>query len=307
MSADRQLANEIEFDLRKFEEQQEELELQKKQQQQRKSLGGSKPNSPVGSPQPGTSPKAGPPAVTVQSPGQSRPRSIIPKTPVMALNSPATRTGTSSRKMSLVAIAAMNSARKAVEMSNKKQATPTPQRTRRRTTENTPPQMGKNSSADEEEDSSPPGQATFKTPTSKERAKKTPEREGRAVSTPEASLLSNLTFHQGQDTSMMPLSPIPTSMPLRLYSSNIPSTGSKTNKASKEGEDQNPKTIPMDIVCMFSPDKPTPKPRKWNVHSPTSSRIKEKSQDISETTTQDILEVAEPQRRRTRSARSKKK
>lgn len=39
MSADRQLANEIEFDLRKFEEQQEELERQKLEAQRRRSQG----------------------------------------------------------------------------------------------------------------------------------------------------------------------------------------------------------------------------------------------------------------------------
>ena len=39
MSADRQLANEIEFDLRKFEEQQEEMERQRLEQQRRRSRG----------------------------------------------------------------------------------------------------------------------------------------------------------------------------------------------------------------------------------------------------------------------------
>ena len=39
MSADRQLANEIEFDLRKFEEQQEELERQRLEQLRRRSRG----------------------------------------------------------------------------------------------------------------------------------------------------------------------------------------------------------------------------------------------------------------------------
>ena len=39
MSADRQLANEIEFDLQKFEEQQEELERQRLEQLRRRSRG----------------------------------------------------------------------------------------------------------------------------------------------------------------------------------------------------------------------------------------------------------------------------
>ena len=39
MSADRQLAKEIEFDLRKFEEQQEELERQRLEQLRRRSRG----------------------------------------------------------------------------------------------------------------------------------------------------------------------------------------------------------------------------------------------------------------------------
>ena len=39
MSADRQLANEIEFDLRKFEEQQEEMERQRLEQLRRRSRG----------------------------------------------------------------------------------------------------------------------------------------------------------------------------------------------------------------------------------------------------------------------------
>ena len=39
MSADRQLANEIEFDLRKFDEQQEELERQRLEQLRRRSRG----------------------------------------------------------------------------------------------------------------------------------------------------------------------------------------------------------------------------------------------------------------------------
>ena len=39
MSADRQMANEIEFDLRKFEEQQEEMERQRQEQLRRRSRG----------------------------------------------------------------------------------------------------------------------------------------------------------------------------------------------------------------------------------------------------------------------------
>ncbi|XP_078330914.1 condensin-2 complex subunit D3-L-like isoform X1 [Crassostrea virginica] len=268
LSADRQLAKEIEFDLRKFEEEQEEMRRQEDQQNTVQGPQGTPRSSPrpvtAGpvSKSPQITPLARPPGAApspTRSPLAQKQGSSGSPAPILQLNKSAAGPKEIARDHSLSTLAILNSARKAFL----------------RAQENSPSgsvkkASGKSCLATEdksagEEDGTGPLTVRFSddlpsgSPTD---SVSTPPRalrsSNRAISTP-SGVLDNITFHIDQNVTLIPPSPIPSSIPIRVYpadSSSAPPTCMK-----KKGDKP-------DFIYMFSPDKPLPKPRKWNVTSP---------------------------------------
>ncbi|XP_071957014.1 condensin-2 complex subunit D3-L-like, partial [Antedon mediterranea] len=115
----------------------------------------------------------------------------------------------------------------------------------------------------------------FKTPIRDDKKKP-----NRAISTPDTTI-GCITFMEPMDVSAIPSSPIPTSMPIRLYADVDPKQvpGTKSWTAQLESDKNNDQ--PNDILVMFSPEQPAPKPRKWNVKS-SSQSVAKKMNSIAE-------------------------
>ncbi|XP_055997299.1 condensin-2 complex subunit D3-like isoform X2 [Ostrea edulis] len=277
LSADRQLAKEIEFDLRKFEEEQEEIRRCQDQQntvQNLQETPGSSPRPVVAGPEsrsPQITPLSRPPEAArspSSSPRVQRPTRPSTPAPVQQLNktspipaSPALRD--IARDQSLSTLAILNSARKAF-LKAKDSSTSGPGLGSRRksclvTTEKS-----------SEQEETPPLTVRFSEdlPSETTDSASTPPRAtratNRAISTPTGanfeSVLDNITFHIDQNVTLIPPSPIPSSIPIRVY----PADSTSAPPTCVKGKDNRNK----DFIYMFSPDKPLPKPRKWNVTSP---------------------------------------
>ncbi|XP_067654633.1 condensin-2 complex subunit D3-L-like isoform X2 [Haliotis asinina] len=294
LSADKQLATEIEYDLRIFEEQQAAAEKQRHENTpiQRIPIQGRLSMSPASvSPRPGSSPK---PATPAKSPGTSQqgksptPGGAKPSTPgngtpgakpqsPLATNKPSTplsasrtpeRQGTPSRCTPLATLAILNSARKALTRNTvlrEVRNSPKPKekvkvaekdKERRRSAVKW---ADKDGGVKEEVSPSEVENNSENVRTPPRRTRNT----CRAISTP-SDVLSNITFAGEQNITLIPPSPIPTAVPVRVYPdiSEDATSGSPVRRGRSKPRD--------DIVYMFSPDKPAPRVKPWNI-KPSSS------------------------------------
>ncbi|XP_053384703.1 condensin-2 complex subunit D3-like [Mercenaria mercenaria] len=250
LSADRQLATEIEFDLRKFEEQQQEAVRQR-----------NAPASAQGTPIVGVS-KSPVPATNLQSPPPSTgntPRPAgSPRTPALKAGVASPRPGTSkgtppvlriapnrntpAREAPLSTVAVLNSARQMMS--------------RPRTSS-----VGTDR-ADSENEENP---ATGTTPRRNLRT-------NRAISTPSVAL-GNITFHGEANVTFMPPSPISeSSSDHRLFDSDS-SIGLDKESSDKENED---------VLLIKSPLAGAQKARVWNVSSPAPKKRGQVAEDSEE-------------------------
>ncbi|XP_046375579.2 condensin-2 complex subunit D3-like isoform X1 [Haliotis rufescens] len=304
LSADKQLATEIEYDLRMFEEQQAAAEKRRHENTpvQRAPIQGRLSMSPAsGSPRPDGSPKPGSPARSPSTPKQGKspaPGSAKPPTPVgtpgakpqspLATNKPSTplsasrtpeRQGTPSRCTPLATLAILNSARKALtrntvlrEVRNspkpKEKAKATEREKERR--RSAVKWADKDGGALQEVSPSQAENNTENVRTPPRRTRKS----SRAISTPSAHLaqtdvLGNITFAGEQNITLIPPSPIPTSVPVRVY----PDVSEDATSASPVRQGRNKPRD--DLVYMFSPDKPAPRVKPWNIKPSSTAAVVE--------------------------------
>ncbi|XP_077865348.1 condensin-2 complex subunit D3-L-like [Saccoglossus kowalevskii] len=119
--------------------------------------------------------------------------------------------------------------------------------------------------------------------------RKLPEPSCRAISTPDRTI-ADITF-RGDSSQMVPLSPIPTSLPARLYSTsnprdkNVPGTPSFLPPLQSDNTGRIIRNT--DVIAMFSPEHPMPPPRKWNV-TPKADRQKTRSSTSDESGSLDV-------------------
>ncbi|XP_048580995.1 condensin-2 complex subunit D3 [Nematostella vectensis] len=317
LSGDRQLANEIEFDLRKYEEQQKELEEQRQRARntpQPQPPGSGRrtatPTTPcrssgqfvtpqLRSPMPGSCP--GSPAQNVQ---------VLPKTPAAQ-----------SRRHTLASAALIKSARKAMEDARRvsedrkrKSMLPatgvvdTPARvanegsfqqgvacTSQRPQQDvarTPLRIRDENAAETESQKETSDADTFKTPVRKTKS--------RAASTPEGndSHLSRISFCMNM-SAVVPLSPIPSSLPIRIYPTR--DKGAVPSWISKPGVTEDGIENQQDVICLPSPEQRLPKPRRWNVKSPETTSRRAAAKPQTQINTDDSVS------HRTRSRRTNRK
>ncbi|XP_028399882.1 condensin-2 complex subunit D3-like [Dendronephthya gigantea] len=256
LSADRQLANEIEFDLRKFEEEQKALEKQQRERARSSSPANAAPPQRNSSLNAVGSPTRKEDFVTPQlrTPGGSVVPSASDSAPVNAPSTPKS----AGRRQSLATTALMNSARKAIESAKNITAarsrlgsagTPqtvvrTAQKSRKEAGETPKTRLDastENGHAEPEADVKISAMKSFTT-----------RRVNRVASTPEGDKtnISRISFLA------TPLSPIVNLIPV-----DIP-RNSKGLKTKTRTEDKS------EILCLPSPTQPGPKPRTWNITSP---------------------------------------
>ncbi|CAH1786833.1 unnamed protein product, partial [Owenia fusiformis] len=299
MAADKQLAKEIEFDLRMFEEQQAELE---RQRQPRSGSSTPQQVTPNQSPNP-TKPKS--PGLE-KSPKDGATVPIVPPG-IRSLGSPKSISNTPGRPMSMSTLAILNSARKAMEVAK--------QRTEGRTS----PAAGGSPKATPKDVIASP-RPTTRSPhristgslnkENRQDSFKTPSRPNtRAISTP-SGMIGNITFNPAEMT-MLPPSPIAREGPQRIGISSMDNIGDRVpsspmvtgiKRSEKDGKE-------VDLICMFSPDKPSPKPRQWNIRPPSLEKKAAKpiKTDTDDSITDDV-EFSTLTRKSTRSkTRHKKK
>ncbi|XP_043937100.1 condensin-2 complex subunit D3 [Protopterus annectens] len=240
-AADKQLAAEIEYDMRKYEEQ---LEREKEQENQITELNTDVANVP-GTPQ--QSPRrslASSPSVRTRSvpksPAAARhpPVAVTPQNkrlvPSILFTSPKQGTlktaGGKERRLSLSTIAILNSAKKAVECTQSQRSKSTGALIRS-------PSKGCTTPVKQVSFQSTQGQSSDRTDTGG----------GRAISTPD-NTINNVTF--GAGVSYISMNQTPSSL---------------KGKEASQAEAKN-------VLYLMSPDKPTPRPAQWNVESPISRK-----------------------------------
>ncbi|XP_044174621.1 condensin-2 complex subunit D3-like isoform X3 [Acropora millepora] len=316
LSADRQLANEIEFDLKRFEEQQKELEDQRRKQL---TPGNSTQVCARSSQASGSTPAVQPEVfVTPQLRGATpSPKNGSNVTPLAgAINKmqigrrhtlaadgqtmvPITNALTSKvrvmisplqdkRRHTFVAPAIMRSARKAIDHAQKV--------TEQLRGSSSVPQV----EVAKEDIAVTKGQQT-RTPLKPVNPKVSQKQnEDRAASTPagERSHLLRVSFFETNPSTAVPPSPIPTSLPIRVYANDkvtppswIESSDTEGNVGSEvEGKEQ--------IICMMSPEQKLPQPRKWNVKSPEHKKTVSTRKTRSDTRNESIAGRTRSQRRK---------
>ncbi|XP_031558321.1 condensin-2 complex subunit D3-like isoform X2 [Actinia tenebrosa] len=282
LSVDKQLANEIEFDLRKFEEEQKEMEEQKKRKQQETLQSPGRSRNPTGNTPDFVTPQLRSIDLSTASNGLSRTKSLsdaqvdpkgLPKTPSQA------------RRHTLATAALLNSARKAMTQASRltedkrkkslgqqfnAKGVETP-RTRHSSAAENQSNEGRSplapliAEANENQDLQP-------SETEKELCK-TPVRSKkvtRAASTPEGNIshLSQISFCINT-SAIPPPSPIPTSLPIRLYPKD---KDAQPGLILKKGVAEDGQENQQDVICLPSPDQRLPKPRRWNVQSPDKNK-----------------------------------
>ncbi|XP_041367044.1 condensin-2 complex subunit D3-like [Gigantopelta aegis] len=340
LSADKQLAHEIEFDMRKFDEQQANAEKQRRENTptQRKHMGlaGSpltpaSPRSPaVGSPRStaGQTPRSSTaghglsadvqeesashevgksptgiqgkspagvqgtsPAATVEalSPGVTSPKSNspsvsrspladVPSTPKqMNENSLA---GTPARNTPLSTLAILNSARKVAERARFLREVRDSPRQKGSTKSVTQQIRERTKSGVTWHDRESQSSETEMLKDSSVESAKTPRNfrtKSRAISTPSGKL-GNITFVADQNVTLIPPSPIANS--------------SQLADTDTEGEDSIcTRSKSKYIVYMFSPEKQPPKPRQWNVKSPSVPVGEKNKENVSTRSSDDGLSI----------------
>ncbi|XP_027044721.1 condensin-2 complex subunit D3-like [Pocillopora damicornis] len=270
LSADKQLANEIEFDLKRFEEQQKERE-----EQRRKQI--TPNNSPqVNTRQPGSdgnTPQAADfiaPQLRSATPspknGSNRPN-ITPLTGAinqLQINRRHTLASNPSlinnalksnltvqisplqakRRYTLSTAAILNSARKAVDQAHK-----VAEQQKRRSISS----MG--SPHENSAVTDAPEQRTPLKPTNSRAFYR--ENEERAASTPEGeqSHLSRISFCVNTSATAPPPSPIPTSLPIRVYAQGKVAPPSWIEGKVDEGNDGDEEEKEQQIICLMSPEQ----------------------------------------------------
>ncbi|XP_071500786.1 condensin-2 complex subunit D3-L-like [Diadema antillarum] len=306
LSADRQLASEIEFDLRKFDEQQQ-AEAARREEAAKDPVS-SEGNQPQGG-SPGVAggtPGAGKPATPgrVMTPILLSPKAVAGCSPRVVRRTPRTPAVSTAptKERLLAAQAIVNSARKALASATGR----TPQRVPA-----SPGAPGTPASAQQPRPSSPKNGSPLPTeggmPLIEERVRRvrlSSERtEGskvrsplvevnednsskdsiadlqRAISTPDKTI-ANITFHAPMDVSAIPPpSPIPSSLPIRVYGEQDSGSGTKswTPRVMSNCEVRVKKE---NLILMFSPDEPAPKPRVWNITSPSASQKRASRQTV---------------------------
>lgn len=309
LSADKQLANEIEFDLKRFEEQQKECEEQRR-----------KHNTPNNSPQvntrkPSSDGNTPPQAAEFIAPqlrnatpspknGSNRPN-ITPLTGVinqLQINRRHTLASNPSlinnvlksnltvqispiqtkRCYTLSTAAILNSARKAVDQAHKVAE-------QRRKSIGSMGGPHENSVATEGRESRTPlkpanSRAFYRA--NEERAASTPEGE--------QSHLSRISFCVNTSATAPP-SPIPTSLPIRVYAQDKVTPPSWIEGKVDEGDDEEKE---QEIICLMSPERKLPKPRTWNIKSPDTKKLVSTNKAVREPRNDSVS-------RRTRSHRRK--
>ncbi|KAL3841668.1 hypothetical protein ACJMK2_019782 [Sinanodonta woodiana] len=258
LSGDRQTAKEIEFDLRKFEEQEEENARAAQQTprhlQKDAMLVRSNPNTstaarktPTTSPAPrvpGLSPRV--PVSVHNSPRMNR---LISPTNAATPASPSV--GTPTRQGPLSTLAILNSAKKAIKEACLVRNSLVPQCKRTQgksgqagvlmlTDENTPANGSEYSQLD---------------------ILGTPERQKtyRAISTP-AGTLDDITFHGDQNITMLPPSPI--------LKTQIRNRGNRELVLTPKKVPNSKEDKTREVILMKSPESLPPKPKQWNIKSP---------------------------------------
>ncbi|XP_048417970.1 condensin-2 complex subunit D3 isoform X2 [Stegostoma tigrinum] len=255
-AVDKQLAAELEYDLKKYEEQLVREEEEKQNPQT--ALEMANPTSTTA-----LSPRVSPPAVSdaqagseAQSPlglKAAQPTTSLQKTPTLASCGFITpKTGmlkmpkfTKPRSMSLSSVAILNSARKAAEFGKKK----------RNNSSGSMPlsSSGKNDTVQRLAAGRDGAEVSFQGEGEHTRSEASSADSSvveRAVSTPDKTI-DNVTFAAGV--------------------SYISITQTPTSEKSKEHAQEEQKSM----LCLMSPDKPVPHPRQWNVESPATRKTNE--------------------------------
>ncbi|KAJ7392206.1 Condensin-2 complex subunit D3 [Desmophyllum pertusum] len=288
LSADRQLANEIEFDLKRFEEQQKELEEQRRKQntpnnlpqvntRQPASVGNTPaqvaefvtpqlrnatPSPNNGSNRPNITPLAGAIGQMKISRRHTLAASDLQNKTLLTSALKSTLTVPISplqnkRRHTLTTAAILNSARKAVDQAHKVAE----QQKRRRS-------VGQMEGPCEDGAvTEGPERRTPLKPTNFRAFPK--ENEERAASTPEGekSHLSRISFCVNTSAAAPP-SPIPTSLPIRVYPKDKGTPPSWIESKVAVDDDGDGEEKEQQIICLMSPEQKLPKPRKWNIQSP---------------------------------------
>ncbi|KAJ8050994.1 Condensin-2 complex subunit D3 [Holothuria leucospilota] len=271
LAADRQLAAEIEFDIRRFEEQQqaEEERLAEERAAAEAKNNTSRRPSTGSTPVPQTA--RTPPLSRTPHPRTPKgtPQPAVPLSPRM-VTPPRMRTtprpGTATPARTLVAQAIANSARKAAAMSaQKQQPTLKPLSERAENSQDVGHKKGRKAKA------SPNNPYSFENSEEVDVKPNVKEldaliEKNRAISTPDKTIM-DVTFQAPVDLSVIPLdSPalVPSSLPIRVYSDQDPRKGPGTKSWTPQLEDEE-NAGRENLILMFSPDHPPPKPRKWNV------------------------------------------
>ncbi|KAM7435860.1 Condensin-2 complex subunit D3 [Porites harrisoni] len=290
LSADRQLANEIEFDLKRFEEQQKELEEQRRKQntpnnspqvivnRQTPSIGSTPvqvaefvtPQLRNATPSPRNAASNISPLASAVGRMQINRRHTMAAEPQM--NSPRTRALNSNlsvlisplqnkRRHTLTTAALLNSARKAVDQAHKIA------------------EQNKKKSIGHIEDPKESGAEREgpekRTPLKPLNPRALRNNEERAASTPEGETthLSRISFCVNNSATVPP-SPIPTSLPIRVYPEDKETSPSWVEGKATEAEeiDDGEENKEQQIICLMSPEQKPPKPRTWNIKSPDRKR-----------------------------------
>lgn len=98
--------------------------------------------------------------------------------------------------------------------------------------------------------------------------------EERAASTPEGeqSHLSRISFCVNTSATAPP-SPIPTSLPIRVYAQDKVTPPSWIEGKVNEGNEGDEEEKEQQIICLMSPERKLPKPRTWNIKSPDTKKL----------------------------------
>ncbi|KAE8591973.1 hypothetical protein XENTR_v10018618 [Xenopus tropicalis] len=227
-AADKQLAAELEYDMKKYEEQlereQEEISSSPSAECSQTPKGSPRAVNAISSPRSPTAPKSPLPTNAQTSTGAApcTPTTTPPRVSILKDQGPRPR------QMSLSTLAILNSARKAAE-GNKKHRSKS---------------IGAQPSTPSPASTTINKQVTFRSPDQQSNSSLV----GRMISTPDVTI-ENVTFGAGVSY---------------ISASQTPLSGSRGSIGSQDKD--------KDVLCIMSPDKQAPQPRKWNVESPVQRR-----------------------------------
>ncbi|RMX45333.1 hypothetical protein pdam_00000748 [Pocillopora damicornis] len=114
----------------------------------------------------------------------------------------------------------------------------------------------------------------------------------------EQSHLSRISFCVNTSATAPPPSPIPTSLPIRVYAQGKVAPPSWIEGKVDEGNDGDEEEKEQQIICLMSPEQKPPKPRTWNIKSPDTKKLASNNKAVREPQNDSVS-------RRTRSRRRK--